>query len=236
MAKIGPDGATAGQIDRLIRRGKIPVLTSTEPGEAADLIGFDAAGTGLPSTLGEATRDLQDQIDAIGGGPVLLGTTNPTSGSTSGFSGLSLSGYKKVTLEGSIRTTIAGSVDQASIYINGDTTATNYWYQHDQRAGGGEALTEANSAFSLVVNGDGAPANAFAEFVAEFHFPGAGSRRKHWHTRGVSPHLATDIYLFTYGVAKVANSQDDAITAILVSLNGGAFVSAGCELRLYGHT
>lgn len=134
--------------------------------------------------------------------------------------------YDHLELIWDARSSAGGSFDRLSIFLNGDTTATNYYRQTAEHAGGSLTETGASGADIIPVPASSAPAGSFARGRAQIPF----YRDSHLKLiDGVSAEFraSDNLRISTDGLAWETNS-------VIASISVDGSIAAGSKFWLYG--
>jgi hypothetical protein len=180
---------------------------------------WEVAASGMPYTLiPTKTRTVRTLIETI---------TNGT-GAVFDFNNIP-AGYDRLIIKGNIRSEAVAILDGAHIYLNADTTASNY---HSQQCGGHNgAASMGEGAYPNValIAGASSVSNEYAQVTIEIENPGSSYNKTA--LGRVATNFSTD-ELFT-GVFAVNSIITAAITRIRIDDDAASGLLFG-DLSLYG--
>lgn len=140
------------------------------------------------------------------------------------------SGYDRLILQGTIRGTVSAASDSALLFLNADTTTTNYHRQSAAGVNGVANSSEANTADGFYTAAASSPANWYSTVYMELE-DYTGSNNKTMRTMSNTPNDTAN--LFT-GITTVQSSVTDAVTRLRVRADNHPTDGLIGTLRLYG--
>lgn len=173
--------------------------------------------------------------DVVGGGTVsrvlLEEITDPVSGEFD-FNNIDQT-YKNLYFEAQIRSTGAGTVDGTFVYLNEETTDTNYHSQNMRGINGSSIFSEANNAAGGGVPAAGSPANYYSVTTGMI-MDYTGSRVKAVRLDPTVPRTASELDVGSFML--LASTITVPITRLRVRTNNHPTDTLVGTVRLYGIT
>lgn len=201
---------------------------------AGDIVQGTGANTGARLAIGTANQLLRvnsgaTAVEWAGVGRVLINEASPSGTNTVTWNSIPAT-YKSLQIEAMGRTDTGSTVDNVKIWLNNDTTATNYFY---------ERLEASDTTVSAADAEDGPPYFQLAGASAVANTAGTGFAYildyagttffKYIDARSVSRRSATTGHL-----DRVAGEWESTVAISRIDLIGvGNFIS-GSRFRLYG--
>jgi hypothetical protein len=116
-------------------------------------------------------------------------------------------GYDRLIIKGNIRSDVSAASDGVYLFINGDTTVSNYYHQRIEGSNGATIDSEGATPSISATSGGTSPANDYTQISIEIENPGSGYQKTAVCTFGVRREAA----VMHTGVRTVAS----AITAVI---------------------
>ena len=196
--------------------------TMTIGGTDGDVIVDEAAGNTITITKWESYR-------APYYGRQLIETIENTSAGEFDFNNIP-AGFNRIIIEGAIRSDVASTGDSSAIYLNSDTTASNYHFQRGGGNNGNPLNNEGASSQSVFLCGDSSPSGSYTYIQARIE-DYTGSNLKVIYAFG-SSYTGNDA--ITMGSFVTVSSITAAITRVRIQTDNDPTDQLFGTLRLYG--